>query len=140
MLNHIVCMGRLTRDPELRRTNSGIAVASFRIACDQDYSKDGERKTDFIDCVAWRQTGEFISKNFSKGRMIVVDGRLEMREWTDKDGNKRTTAEIVVNNAYFAGSKPENSGNDSKPGSYNAPVDPNTDYSVLGVDDSQFPF
>ena len=107
MLNHIVIMGRLVRDPELRRTGSGIAVASFRVAVDRDFSpKDGgERKADFIDCVAWRQTGEFISKYFTKGRMIVVEGRLEMRDWTDKDGNKRTSAEVVVANAYFGDSK-----------------------------------
>ena len=115
MLNHIVIMGRLVRDPELRRTGSGVAVASFRVAVDRDFTpKDGgERKADFIDCVAWRQTGEFISKYFSKGRMIVVDGRLEMRDWTDKDGNKRTSAEVVVNNAYFGDSK-----RDSEGGSY----------------------
>ena len=107
MLNHIVIMGRLVRDPELRRTGSGVAVASFRVAVDRDFApKDGgERKADFIDCVAWRQTGEFISKYFTKGRMIVVDGRLEMRDWTDKDGNKRTSAEVVVANAYFGDSK-----------------------------------
>ena len=115
MLNHIVIMGRLVRDPELRRTGNGIAVASFRVAVDRDFApKDGgERKADFIDCVAWRQTGEFISKYFTKGRMIVVDGRLEMRDWTDKDGNKRTSAEIVVANAYFGDSK-----RDSEGGSY----------------------
>ena len=112
MLNHIVIMGRLVRDPELRRTGTGIAVASFRVAVDRDFApKDGgERKADFIDCVAWRQTGEFISKYFTKGRMIVVDGRLEMRDWTDKDGNKRTSAEIVVANAYFGDSKRDNEG------------------------------
>ena len=112
MLNHIVIMGRLVRDPELRRTGNGIAVASFRVAVDRDFApKDGgERKADFIDCVAWRQTGEFISKYFSKGRMIIVDGRLEMRDWTDKDGNKRTSAEIVVANAYFGDSKRDNEG------------------------------
>ena len=112
MLNHITIMGRLTRDPELRRTGSGIAVASFRVAVDRDFApKDGgERKADFIDCVAWRQTGEFISKYFTKGRMIVVEGRLEMRDWTDKEGNKRTSAEIVVANAYFGDSKRESEG------------------------------
>ena len=112
MLNHITIMGRLVRDPELRRTGSGIAVASFRVAVDRDYApKDGgEKKADFIICVAWRQTGEFISKYFTKGRMIVVDGRLEMRDWTDKDGNKRTSAEIVVANAYFGDSKRESDG------------------------------
>ena len=107
MLNHITLMGRLVRDPELRRTGSGVAVASFCVAVDRDFApKDGgERKADFINCVAWRQTGEFISKYFAKGRMIVVDGRLEMRDWTDRDGNKRTSAEINVDNAYFGDSK-----------------------------------
>ena len=107
MLNHIVIMGRLTRDPELRRTGSGIAVASVRVAVDRDFApKDGgERKDDFIDCVAWRQTGEFISKYFTKGRMIVVSGRLQIRSWTDKDGNKRRTAEVVADNCYFGDSK-----------------------------------
>ena len=107
MLNHITIMGRLTRDPELRRTGSGVAVASFTLAVDRDFGKNdnGERETDFIDCVAWRQTGEFVSKYFTKGRMIVVDGRLEMRDWTDRDGNKRTSAEVIVDNAYFGDSK-----------------------------------
>ena len=107
MLNHIVIMGRLTRDPELRRTGSGIAVASFTVAVDRDFSgKDGgEKETDFIDCVAWRQTGEFVSKYFSKGRMIVVSGRLQIRTWPDKDGNNRRTAEIVADNCYFGDSK-----------------------------------
>ena len=103
MLNHITLMGRLTRDAELRYTQSNTPVASFRIAVDRDYQpKDGgERDTDFIDCVAWRGTGEFINKHFHKGSMIVVSGRLQMREWTDRDGNKRTNAEVVVDNAYF---------------------------------------
>lgn len=107
MLNRIVIMGRLTRDPELRRTGSGIAVASFALAVDRDYSgKDGgEKETDFIDCVAWRQTGEFVSKYFAKGRMAVVAGRLQIRIWTDKDGNKRRTAEVVADNVYFGDSK-----------------------------------
>ena len=107
MLNHIVIMGRLTRDPELRRTGSGIAVASFTVAVDRDYSgKDGgEKETDFIDCVAWRNTGEFVSKYFTKGRMIVVSGRLQLRDWTDKEGNKRRSAEIVADSCYFGDSK-----------------------------------
>ena len=114
MLNHITVMGRLTRDPELRRTNSGVAVASFTVAVDRDFSgKDSEKKTDFIDCVAWRQTGEFVSKYFTKGRMIVVDGRLEIRDWTDKEGNKRRSAEINVSNAYFGDSKREESNGQS---------------------------
>ena len=112
MLNHIVIMGRLVRDPELRRTGSGIAVASFRVAVDRDFApKDGgERKADFIDCVAWRQTGEFVSKYFTKGRMIVVSGRLQVRSWTDKDGNKRRTAEVVADNVYFGDSKRDSDG------------------------------
>ena len=107
MLNHITIMGRLTRDPELRRTGSGVAVASFTLAVDRDFgnNENGERETDFIDCVAWRQTGEFVSKYFTKGRMIVVSGRLQIRSWTDKDGNKRRTAEVVADNCYFGDSK-----------------------------------
>ena len=107
MLNHIVIMGRLTRDPELRRTGSGIAVASFSVAVDRDFGgrDGGEKETDFIDCVAWRHTGEFVSKYFSKGSMIVVSGRLQIRSWTDKEGNKRRTAEVVADNVYFGESK-----------------------------------
>ena len=154
MLNHITLMGRLVADPELRRTGSGVAVASFRIAVDRDFApKDGgERKADFISCVAWRQTGEFISKYFTKGRMIVVDGRLEMRDWTDRDGNKRTSAEVIVDNAYFGDSKRDgdNSGSyggntysaPSAPnyGGYNAPAAPASDFAMLDDDDAQLPF
>ena len=112
MLNHITIMGRLTRDPELRRTGSGVAVASFTVAVDRDFGgrDGGEKETDFIDCVAWRQTGEFVSKYFTKGRMIVVSGRLQIRSWTDKDGNKRRTAEVVADNCYFGDSKRESDG------------------------------
>ena len=115
MLNHIVIMGRLTRDPELRRTGSGIAVASFTVAVDRDFGgrDGGEKETDFIDCVAWRQTGEFVSKYFTKGRMIVVSGRLQIRSWTDKDGNKRRTAEVVADNCYFGDSKRDAEGGNS---------------------------
>ena len=111
MLNHIVIMGRLTRDPELRRTGSGIAVASFSVAVERDFSgrDGGEKETDFIDCVAWRHTGEFVSKYFTKGSMIVVSGRLQIRGWTDKDGNKRRTADGVADNVYFGESKRGNS-------------------------------
>ena len=107
MLNHITLMGRLTRDPELRYTQSGTPVASFTLAVDRDFaSKDGgERQTDFIDCVAWRQTGEFVSKYFAKGSMAVVSGRLQIREWQDKEGNKRRSAEVVTDNVYFGESK-----------------------------------
>ena len=110
MLNHIVLMGRLTRDPELRRTGSGIAVASFSLAVDRDFGSNretGEKETDFIDVVAWRSTAEFVSKYFTKGRMAVVSGRLQIRGWTDKDGNKRRTAEVVADNVYFGDSKRE---------------------------------
>jgi len=115
MLNHITIMGRLTRDPELRRTGSGIAVASFTVAVDRDFGgrDGGERETDFIDCVAWRQTGEFVSKYFTKGSMIVVSGRLQIRNWNDKDGNKRRSAEVVADNVYFGESKRSNEGNSS---------------------------
>ncbi len=145
MLNHITLMGRLVRDPELRRTGSGVAVASFRIAVDRDYQpKDGgERKADFIDCVAWRQTGEFISKYFSKGRMIVVDGRLEMRDWNDKEGNKRISAEVIVDNAYFGDSKRDGDSSGSgytAPAAYSAPASTASDFAMLDDDDAQLPF
>lgn len=107
MLNYITVMGRLTHDPELRRTPAGVPVASFSIACDRDFKDKatGERTTDFIDIVAWRSTGEFVSKYFTKGRMAVVSGRLQMRDWTDKEGHKRRSAEIVAENVYFGDSK-----------------------------------
>ena len=107
MLNHITLMGRLVRDPELRYTQSQTPVASFRIAVDRDYSgrDGGERQADFIDIVAWRQTAEFVNKYFQKGRMIVVSGRLQMRDWTDRDNNKRTSAEVVADNVYFGDSR-----------------------------------
>ena len=150
MLNHIVIMGRLTRDPELRRTGSGIAVASFTVAVDRDFGgrDGGERETDFIDCVAWRQTGEFVSKYFTKGRMAVVSGRLQIRSWTDKDGNKRRTAEIVADNVYFGDSRREgdNAGGfaaSAAPafGGYSAPTDaPASDFAMLDDDDAQLPF
>lgn len=102
MLNKIVLMGRLTRDPELRRTQSGTAVTSFTLAVDRDFkNQSGEKETDFIDVVAWRQTAEFVCNYFSKGRMAVAEGRLQFRDWTDKDGNKRRNAEIIVSNVYF---------------------------------------
>lgn len=161
MLNHITIMGRLTRDPELRRTGSGIAVASFSVAVDRDYSgrDGGERETDFIDCVAWRQTGEFVSKYFAKGSMIVVSGRLQIRNWTDKEGNKRRSAEIVAENVYFGESKRASdsgsaygsrdggnsySGGYSAPapsyGGYSAPSAPASDFAMLEDDDAQLPF
>ncbi len=146
MLNHIIIMGRLVRDPELRRTGSGVAVASFSLAVDRDFSPrdGGERETDFIDCVAWRQTGEFVSKYFTKGRMAVVSGRLQIRSWTDKDGNKRRTAEVVADNVYFGDSKRDgDSGNMSAApsyGSYAAPAPAASDFAMLEDDDAQLPF
>ena len=108
MLNKIILMGRLTRDPELRRTNSGTPVASFTIAVDRDFkSQDGEKETDFIDIVVWRSTAEFVSKYFAKGRMAVVEGRLQIRDWNAQDGTKRRTAEVVADNVYFGDTKKE---------------------------------
>ena len=164
MLNHIVIMGRLTRDPELRRTGSGVAAASFTVAVDRDFGgrDGGEKETDFIDCVAWRHTGEFVSKYFTKGSMIVVSGRLQIRGWTDKDGNKRRTAEVVADNCYFGESKRGGdqgnsygggntyggnsysnygapSGNNY--GGYSAPAgNPASDFAMLDDDDAQLPF
>ena len=164
MLNHIVIMGRLTRDPELRRTGSGIAVASFTVAVDRDFGgrAGGEKETDFIDCVAWRQTGEFVSKYFTKGSMIVVSGRLQIRNWTDKEGNKRRSAEVVADNVYFGESKRgnegasgynssygnSNSGYTGNPapapsygGGYSAPAAaPASDFAMLEDDEAQLPF
>ena len=111
MLNKIILMGRLTRDPELRRTGTGTAVTSFSLAVDRDFkSQSGEKETDFIDIVAWRSTAEFVSKYFTKGRMAVVEGRLQIRDWTDKDGGKRRSAEIVADNVYFGDSKRDGDG------------------------------
>ena len=167
MLNHITIMGRLTRDPELRRTGSGIAVTGFTVAVDRDFGgrDGGEKETDFIDCVAWRQTGEFVSKYFTKGSMIVVSGRLQIRNWNDKEGNKRRTAEVVADNVYFGESKRSadsgssyggntyggnsygnaNNGGYSAPapayGGYNAPAAaPVSDFAMLEDEDSQLPF
>lgn len=137
MLNHIVLMGRLVRDPELRRTDSGTAVANFTIAVDRDYSaKTGEKETDFVDIVAWRNTAEFVDKYFSKGRMAVVSGRLQIRTWKDKDGNSRKNAEVVADNVYFGDSKQrEESANNS---GFTAPAFDDTQaqgYTLLDDDD-----
>lgn len=112
MLNRIVLMGRLTHDPELRRTQSDTPVCSFSLAVDRDYKRDGEKETDFIDVVAWRSTAEFVSRYFTKGRMAVVEGRLQIRDWTDKEGGKRRSAEVIADNVYFGDSKPKDSGSD----------------------------
>ncbi len=151
MLNRIILMGRMVRDPELRHTQSGTPVASFTLAVDRDFKdkQTGERSTDFIDLVAWRQTGEFVSRYFSKGRMAVVDGRLQIRDWTDKDGNKRRSAEVVADQVYFGDSKREDSGVGSQASyvGYSAPSDgypaqpdPDSDYAELTTDDGNLPF
>lgn len=147
MLNHITVMGRLTKDPELRRTGSGVAVTSFTVAVDRDFKSNGETETDFIDCVAWRQTGEFVHQYFAKGRMAVVSGRLQIRTWTDKDGNKRKAAEIVADNVYFGDSKKESvAGNFNQlSNDYANASAPASDYSANNFDmledeDSQLPF
>ena len=141
MLNHIVLQGRLTRDPELRRTGTGTAVASFTLAVDRDFAgKDsGEKETDFIECVAWRQTGEFVSKYFTKGRMAVVSGRLQIRGWTDKDGNNRKTAEVVADNVYFGDSKKEQA--EEYVGFVKSDiVEPKNDFELLEGNDDVLPF
>ena len=147
MLNHIILMGRLTRDPELRRTGSGVAVASFTLAVDRDFGnrETGEKETDFIDIVAWRNTAEFVSKYFAKGRMAVVSGRLQIRNWTDKEGGKRRSAEVVADNVYFGDSKRDgDSGGSFAPFNSDpapAPVDgKSSDFEMLEEDDSNLPF
>ena len=145
MLNHITVMGRLTKDPELRRTGTGTAVTSFTIACERDFGENGQKETDFLDCVAWRGTAEFVDRNFAKGRMIVVSGRLQIRSWTDKDGNKRRSAEILADNVYFGNSKKSDQDNSSyqapnTPQSYATPPAPASDFVMLDDDDAQLPF
>lgn len=161
MLNKIIVMGRLTRDPELRRTQSGLAVTSFSVACDRDFkSQSGEKETDFIDIVAWRSTAEFVSKYFAKGRMAVIEGRLQLRDWTDGDGNKRRSAEVVADNIYFGDSKRDGDSGGYQYGSYQsqgygaAPANsysgaptggyPTSDYgggfSPMDEDDGELPF
>lgn len=144
MLNRIVLMGRLTRDPELRKTQSDTPVCSFSLAVDRDYKKDGEKKeTDFIDIVAWRATAEFVSKFFTKGRMAVVEGRLQIRDWTDKEGNKRRSAEINADNVYFGDSRPAQAEGASGTGEADAFKDfpPLDDFpSAAGSPDKELPF
>ena len=136
MLNQIVLMGRLTRDPELRRTQSGTAVTSFTLAVDRDYGKGEEKQTDFIDIVAWRNTAEFASKYFAKGRVAVVLGSLRMRDWTDKDGNKRRAAEVIADTIYFGDSKRDG----TAPVSVDGPDAPPQDFAELTDDDGDLPF
>lgn len=154
MLNKIFIMGRLTRDPELRRTQSGTAVTSFTLAVDRDFKNaDGTKDTDFIDVVAWRNTAEFVSKYFTKGRMAVVEGRLQLRDWTDKDGNKRRSAEVVADNVYFGDSKRDAESAGPYSGGYSAPSggrspapsgfgapDMGDQFAELSDDDGELPF
>ena len=154
MLNHIVIQGRLTKDPELRRTSSGIPVASFCVAVERDWpnKETGEKETDFINCVAWRQTGEFINKYFNKGAMIIVSGRLQINKWVDDQGNNRYTPEIVVDNGYFGGSKKDSTESKSATATtttYNTYSVPNygyyvqpaiNDFAMLDDDGAQLPF
>ena len=139
MLNHITIMGRLTKDPELRRTGTGVAVTSFTLAVDRDF---GDKETDFIECVAWKNTAEFVSKYFSKGRMAVVSGRLQIRNWTDKEGNKRKAAEVVADNVYFGDSKNNDNGNQSGYTGFvqNDKVHEVSQFEMLDDDDAQLPF
>ena len=141
MLNKIIIMGRLTRDPELRRTGSGTAVTSFSLACDRDFkSQSGDKETDFIEVVAWKNTAEFVSKYFSKGRMAVVEGRLQIRDWTDKDGGKRRSAEVVADNVYFADSKRSES-NDNQKENFNALSGRlSDDFVPISEEDGEIPF
>ena len=152
MLNKIILMGRLTRDPELRRTQTGTPVASFSLAVDRDFKdrNTGERTTDFIDCVAWRQTGEFVSRYFTKGRMAIVEGRLQIRPWTDKDGNNRRSAEVVADNIYFGDSKRDSAGDmggysapayTAPAGGYSAPVGGGSSgFAEIDEEDGDLPF
>ena len=141
MLNKIILMGRLCTNPELRRTGSGTAVTSFSLACDRDFkSQSGEKETDFIDVVAWKNTAEFASKYFSKGRMAVVDGRLQIRDWTDKEGGKRRSAEVIAENVYFADSKRSES-NDNQKENFNALSGRlSDDFVPISEEDGEIPF
>ena len=143
MLNRIILMGRLTRDPELRRTQSGTSVASFSLAVERDFkSQSGEKETDFIDIVAWRNTADFVSKYFTKGRMAIVEGRLQIRDWTDKDGGKRRSAEVIADNVYFGDSKRDgDSGTSGGNHTAGRPVDVSADdFAEIGEEDGELPF
>ena len=151
MLNRVTLMGRLVADPELRSTASNLSVCSFRIAVDRDYKKGDQKETDFIDIVAWRSTAEFVANYFNKGRMIAVDGRLQIRPWEDKDGNKRFATEVVADNVYFGDSRPggaggNNGGYSQAPaygapaGGYSAPVGGPSDFAEIDEEDGDLPF
>lgn len=143
MLNRIIIQGRLTRDPEKRHTQSGTAVASFTLACERDYKEQGsdKRGTDFIECVAWRAGADFVCRYFSKGRMAIVEGRLQIREWTDKEGGKRRTAEVVAESIYFGDSKPAGQRSEGNADERDMPPAPQQQYRELGDDDEgELPF
>ena len=155
MLNVVAIMGRLVADPELRTTPQGINVCSFRIACDRNFARQGEqRQADFIDIVAWRSQAEFVSKYFTKGRMAVVEGRLQIRDWTDREGGKRRSAEVVADNVYFGESKRRDGGDTSRPaapsasapahrgsyGGYDNVPQGGSAFSELDDDDGDLPF
>lgn len=151
MLNQTILMGRLVRDPEVRAVGNGTNAANFTLACERDYAKDGQKETDFFDCAAFGKTADFISKYFAKGRMMVVSGRIQTRNWTDKEGNKRKTTEIIANNAYFGDSKRDADGGSTATytppagpyGGYNVPSPlPASvgDYAVIDDDDEKLPF
>lgn len=145
MLNRVNLMGRLTRDPELRRTAGGTPVATFSLAVEQDFKdkSTGERSADFIDIVAWRQTGEFVSRYLSKGRMCVVDGRLQARTWKDKNGNSRKTVEVVADHVYFADSRRDSDASGAGAPAYAPYAPPQTgadDFAEMDDDDGELPF
>ena len=135
MLNKCFLLGRMTKDPEIRRTNGGTAVTSFTLAVDRDFKTNGEKETDFIEVVAWRNTAEFVSKYFSKGRMAIVEGRLQIRDWTDKNGNKRRTAEVVADNVYFGDSKKESNVENKEEPEYKQ-----ADLAEISEEDGELPF
>ena len=146
-MNKCIMMGRLTRDPELRKTSADVSVCSFTLAIERDYKKDGEKETDFIDFEIWRQGADFVAKHFTKGRMAVVSGKLQIRGWTDKDGNKRRTAEVLAENVYFGDSKNESGENHSQSGGFTPPAypapsyaPPAGDFAPLDDEDAQLPF
>ena len=141
MLNHITLMGRLTKDPELRRTGSGVPVVSFSIAVDRDFAdkQSGEKETDFFEIVAWKNTAEFVSKYFAKGRMVVVSGRLQVRKWKNKEGENRYSTEVVAENVYFGDSKKETSGGNSY-GQQSDIQPPATNFAPIDYEDGELPF
>lgn len=142
MLNHIAVMGRFTRDPELRKTASGTPCASFSLAVERDFTDQatGKRECDFIDCVAWKTTADFISKYFSKGSMAAIVGRLQVRPWQDNQGNKRRAVEVIVENIYFGASKKEDAAPSPSYAAVPRPVEPGAEFAMLEDEDAQLPF